>query len=76
MEYEESLKVFRDLNNVINTAEQKGETRGEARGRAEGRAEGERKKALDIARNLKSSGLPVEDIAKFTGLTLKEISNL
>ncbi|MCB6974781.1 MULTISPECIES: Rpn family recombination-promoting nuclease/putative transposase [Butyricimonas] len=76
VEYEESLKVFRDLNNVINTAEQKGETRGEARGRAEGRAEGERKKALDIARNLKSSGLPVEDIAKFTGLTLKEISNL
>ena len=76
VEYEESLKVFRDLNNVINTAEQKGETRGEARGRAEGRAEGERKKALDIARNLKTSGLPVEDIAKFTGLTLKEISNL
>ncbi|WP_292266544.1 Rpn family recombination-promoting nuclease/putative transposase [Butyricimonas sp.] len=76
VEYEESLKVFRDLNNVINTAEQKGETRGEARGRAEGRAEGERKKALDIARNLKSSGLPVEDIAKFTGLTLNEISNL
>ena len=72
VEYEESLKVFRDLNNVINTAEQKGETRGEARGRAEG----ERKKALDIARNLKSSGLPVEDIAKFTGLTLNEISNL
>ena len=33
VEYEESLKVFRDLNNVINTAEQKGETKGERKAR-------------------------------------------
>ena len=36
MEYEESLKVFRDLDNVITTAELKG------------RAEGEMKKAKEI----------------------------
>lgn len=72
VEYEESLKVFRDMNNVINTAELKGEIRG----RAEGRAEGERMKALDIARNLKSNGLSIEDIAKFTGLNPEEILKL
>lgn len=80
VEYEESLKVFRDLNNVINTAKLKGETQGEARGRAEGRVEGrvegERKKAREIARNLKLNGLSAENIAKFTGLTLEEISEL
>ncbi len=66
--YEESLKVYRDWNNVIDTATQKGE--------AKGRAEGELIKARAIARNLKSIGLPIADIATATGLSPDEISSL
>ena len=35
MGYEESLKVYRDLTNVIDTAEWKGEQRGLEKGRKE-----------------------------------------
>ena len=39
-DYEDSLKVYRDLKNVLDTAELKGLKKGIAQGRAEGRAEG------------------------------------
>lgn len=82
--YEESLKVYRDWNNVIDTAIQKGEEKGREKGRAEGRAEGkaegraegELKKAKAIARNLKKAGLPIAEIATATGLSTDEISSL
>lgn len=78
--YEESLKVYRDWNNVIDTAIQKGEAIGEAKGReegrAEGRAEGELIKAKAIALNLKNAGLSIMEIAIATGLSADEISSL
>lgn len=66
--YEESLKVYRDWNNVIDTATLKGE--------AKGRAEGELIKARAIARNLKNIGLSIADIATATGLSPAEINSL
>ena len=86
--YEESLKVYRDWNNVIDTATQKGEAKGLAKGRAEGIAagmaegiakgiaEGELIKAKAIARNLKNAGLPVTEIAAITGLSADEVNLL
>lgn len=62
--YEESLKVYRDWNNVINTAIQKGI------------AEGEWMKAKAIAGNLKNAGLSIAEIAKVTGLSEDEINSL
>lgn len=64
MEYEESLKVFRDLDNVITTAELKG------------RAEGEIKKAKEIVAKLKARNVSLEDIAEITGLSVEEIAGL
>lgn len=61
--YEESLKVYRDWNNVINTAIQKGI------------AEGEWMKAKAIAGNLKNAGLSIAEIAKVTGLSEDEINS-
>ena len=49
---------------------------GAEKGRAEGRAEGERAKALDIARKLKSMGLPIDQIAAATNLTPDEIAKI
>lgn len=74
--YEESLKVYRDWNNVIDTATQKGEAKGIAKGRAEGIAEGEQIKARAIARNLKNAGLSITEIAAATGLSVEEIHSL
>ena len=61
-----------------------GRAKGLEEGRAEGRAEGleeglEKGRAeerLEIARNLKSSGIPVDVIIKSTGLSEDEIAAL
>ena len=55
----------------------KGRAEGLAKGReeglAEGRAEGEMNKGLEIARQMKVEGLPVEMIARCTGLSIEQI---
>ncbi len=58
--YENSLKVYRDLKNVIDTA----------------RDEGRRQRETEIASELKRNGVPVEIIIKTTGLSENEINQL
>ena len=67
-DYEESLKNLRDLGNVLNMAKEEG--------RKEGREEGERKRSLEIARNLLQAGIAEDVIAATTGLSIEEIQNL
>jgi len=75
-EYEHSLKVYRDLNNVIETAESKGEKRGEARGEKRGIAKGEIKKAKEIAQTMISKSLDIQLIMEITQLSKEEIEQL
>ncbi len=58
--YEDSLKVYRDLKNVIDTA------------RDEGKIEGK----IEMARALKDAGISVELISKSSGLSEEEIREL
>ena len=71
-DYEESIKVYRDLTNVVRTAERKGREEGRAEGRAEGIEENKRA----TARNMKADGMPIDIIAKYTGLSPEEVSEL
>ena len=70
--YDSHMEDLMVQNDVLDTAK----LEGLEQGRAEGRAEGEQTKALNIARNLKSMGLGVEDIQKATGLSEEEIREL
>ncbi|WP_455587259.1 Rpn family recombination-promoting nuclease/putative transposase [Bacteroides sp.] len=63
-EYEESLKAFRDMYSVIATAENKGMEKGR------------KAEKISIARNMKSLHVPVETIAKASGLSIEEIERL
>lgn len=80
LEYDESLKVYRDCKNIVDFAEEKGiekgyekgKAEGEAKGKAEGKAEGERL----VASKLKEQGASPEMIVRCTGLTLEEIELL
>ena len=86
--YEDSLKVYRDLKNVLDTAELKGLRKGIAQGRAQGREEGIAQGreegiaqgALDEkrknAKTMKALGLPLDTISKVTGLSVAEIEKL
>ena len=64
--YEESLKVYRDWQNTIVTAEQKGMAKGMAEGIAKGRME----QNIANARSMKLAGLDYEIISQVTGLSV------
>ena len=86
MTKEELAAYYRHLDNIvilrdnIHTERAEGRAEGLAEGReegrAEGRAEGEQKKAIEVARFLKSSGSPIELIMGASGLSKEEIDLL
>jgi len=65
--YQNSLKYYRDLNNVIDTSRQEGLEEGIERGR--------KAEKIEIARSLLAQ-LPIEAISRTTGLSIPEIENL
>ena len=67
-EYEAREKALRDEQWRLNSSYRKG--------RIEGQIEGERKKALEIAKNLIALGLTPDVAAKGSGLSLDEIEKL
>lgn len=78
--YEDSLKVYRDWQNTIATAQKKGIEEGLAQGIKEGLAKGREEGHIEqnkaTARKLKSLGVSVETIAEATGMSAEEINNL
>lgn len=68
LEYDQSLKRYRDTLNALTGAEQKG--------RAEGRAEGIVAANRENALRMKADGMPAELIAKYTGLDMATINSL
>ena len=59
-QYEDSLKVYRDIKNSLDSAKQ----------------EGEKNKAMEIAKNLLEMGMSIDNIMKATGLSQEEIAKL
>ncbi len=90
MTREELRAYYRHLDNVVilrdNITTARGEGKlegraegiaeGRAKGIAEGRAEGRTEALTETARKLKAMGLPAEQIAEGTGLSIEEIARL
>ena len=70
--YEESLKIYRDWKNTIDTARKISWEEGHEKGKEEGREE----KAAEMARSLKAEVVPVNIIAKCSGLSEDQINTL
>ncbi len=66
--YEESLKYYRDLKNVVDTSFDEG--------KAEGKAEGKYERNLEIAREMKMKGMATTLIAEITGLSISDIDSI
>ena len=64
LEYENSLKYYRDLKNSLDTAKEEG--------KIEEKIEGK----IEIAKEMLKNNEPIENIIKYTGLTEKEIKEL
>lgn len=63
-DYEESLKVYRDLKGVIDTSFEDGLEQGIEQG------------TVNVAKNALKKGLPIELISELTGLSVEEIEKL
>ena len=82
--YEESLKHYRDMRNVVNSAERRGREEGREEGRREGHREGHREgleegrkdAKYEAAGKMKAKGFASADIAEITGLTTEEIESI
>ena len=72
LQYDEALKKYRDTISVFEGVR----LEGRKEGNEEGRVEGEKRKAIAIARNLKSMGMSISDISKATGLSEEEIDSI
>jgi predicted transposase/invertase (TIGR01784 family) len=70
--YENSLKTYRDLKGVIDTAFDEGKLEGKIEGKIEGILEGK----LETAKSLKKLGVSNELIVEATGLSKEEIEKL
>ena len=70
--YDRHVDAIMIQNDVLGTAK----LEGLLEGRAEGRAEGEMKGRVEVARNLKKMGLPLDTIIQSTGLSVEEIDQL
>jgi predicted transposase/invertase (TIGR01784 family) len=76
LDYEDSLKVYRDMKNVLDTAELKGMKKGLEQGLKQGHEEGILDEKRKNAKTMKVLGLPWETIAKVTGMSVAEIDKL
>ena len=74
--YENSLKTYRDLKGVIDTAFDEGKIEGKIEGRIEGKIEGRIEGKIETAIQLKELGVVTDIIIKSTGLSKEEIEKL
>lgn len=66
--YEESLKYYRDLKNVVDTSFEEG--------KEEGRVEGRAKEKTEIILKSHEMGLDLETISRITGKSIEEIERI
>jgi len=72
VKYEESLKYYRDLKNVVDTSYEEGKAEGIAEGEIKGKIEGK----IEIARQMKLDGESIDKIIRYTGLSAQDIENI
>ena len=82
-EYEDSKKAYRDIKNSIDTAKREGIEEGMEKGIKKGIKQGieigqkkEHERLLNTARALFASGMSLEQVRNFTGLTESELKQL
>ena len=82
--YEESLKYYRDIKNVVDTSREEGreegiaegEKKGMKKGIIEGKKEGILEGKIEVARLMKAQGLSNSHISDLTGLSEQEVENI
>lgn len=74
--YDEHLNAVMIQNDVLGNAREEGLAEGRAEGLTQGRAEGRAEAKKDIVKSMLGNGLSVEQVAKFSGLTIEEVESI
>lgn len=74
--YEDSLKYYRDLKNVIDTARGEAKEEGILKGIELGKQEGREEEKLIMVRAMLAQGLEISLIATITELSIERIQNM
>lgn len=74
--YQARMKKIYDEQSMIGEAEMRGEEKGIEKGKEEGREEGAILEKQNIAQKLIDGKMPLEDVVKFTGLSLEEVQSI
>lgn len=74
--YEESLKYYRDIKNVVDTSRAEGLKEGLEKGLERGIKEGIEKGIIQTAKKMKTEGFTSAQIQQITGLSKIEIEQL
>ena len=74
--YEEDLKIYRDMVNVVDTAKYEGREEGIVQGRLEGIEQGKYKEKHENAIRMHENNIDIDVIEAVTGLSKNEIQNL
>lgn len=75
-QYEDSLKYYRDIKNVVDTSKEEGREEGREEGKLEGLKQGKDEKSMEVVKQGLKEGLSVAMLSKLTGLsedTIREI---
>ena len=74
--YEDSLKYYRDLKNVLDTALGEGVEKGIGIGREQGIDIGRAREKMDTAAKMLARGLDLQSVMEITGLSREDIEKL
>ncbi|MDR1896847.1 MAG: hypothetical protein LBR10_08660 [Prevotellaceae bacterium] len=74
--YNKSILEYDDVILALDYAEERGEKRGIQKGEKRGEKRGREKERIDLILNAYRNNISIEDITKFTGLSVEQIRNI
>ena len=75
-EHTRASEIYQAREEGLEQGRNEGRSEGFAEGEKIGEERGEASKALDMARAMKEDNKPVDEISKYTGLSIEEIEKL
>ena len=74
--YEQRLKYYRDIKNVVDTSREEGMVEGMEKGIEKGIERGRQAASASIARSLVGRGMGLDEISEVTGLSTAQLRRL
>ncbi|MCT4614831.1 MAG: PD-(D/E)XK nuclease family transposase, partial [Marinifilaceae bacterium] len=75
-QYEESLKHYRDIKNIVDTAKEEGIKQGEIKGRIEGKIEGREELEIEAILGMEKQNIKIKTITKVLNISVEKVEKI